>query len=129
MTAPADDTPALPPGRANLRRVQVGVYVAFAVGILVYAQQEAQQMAGRLTMLTYLLAFYMGARAVAIWVKFRQETARSRYTRAYVEAQDIPLGGDGANDDGDASGSPSHGDGPAATSSTPDSTKDTNGHG
>lgn len=83
-----DEPPAVSPGRRTFRYVQMGVYVAFAIGIPTYIYMEGRTR-GSLLVLTWLLAFYMLARAVAIYVKFKQETSPARYSRAYVEADDL----------------------------------------
>ena len=85
--------PAVTPGRRTFRYIQMGVYLAFAVGIPTYIYVEGRTR-GSLLVLTWLLAFYMAARAVAIYVRFRQETSPSRYNQAYVEAQDLFPDGD-----------------------------------
>jgi hypothetical protein len=87
-----DDAPRPMPARRRVTYLaQVGVYAAFAVAIPVYMYQGAQ-MVGFMALFTWLMAFYMAARALSIFVKYRQESGPPRYSRDYVEARDL-LGG------------------------------------
>ncbi|MBI5493591.1 MAG: hypothetical protein HY904_01110 [Deltaproteobacteria bacterium] len=83
-----DDTPGISRGRRTFRYVQIAVYLAFAFAIPAWVYLDGRTR-GSMELLTWLLAFYMAARALAIFIKFRQETAPARYSRDYVEARDL----------------------------------------
>ena len=83
-----DESPGISPGRRAFRLGQVAVYAALSVAIPAYMYMGGKMM-GTMVVFTWLMAFYMAARALAIYVKFRQETRPPRYSRAYVEARDL----------------------------------------
>jgi hypothetical protein len=75
----------------------VGLYASISIAILVYVLTDPTAQQGSMVVLFYLLSLYMAARAVAMYIKYRQDTRPPRYSRAYIEARDllIPSAQDG----------------------------------
>lgn len=76
------------PTQKAMRYAQVAAYAAVSAAVFAYGVRE-QRSGGSLVALIWLMGIYMGARALAIYIRFRQEMRGPRYSRAYTEARDL----------------------------------------
>lgn len=74
--------------RARIRLVQVAVYAGMAIALPIGWAQFATK-TGQVDILAYLFSGYCALRALAVFIRYRQETAPARYTQDYIEANDL----------------------------------------
>jgi len=66
--------------RAKIRLVQVAVYVGMAVALPIIWNTFT---------MAYVFSVYCALRALAIFIKYRQESRPPRYSKAYTDADDL----------------------------------------